>query len=156
MSQYTSISYLPGHFVKFFNDEKVACSWKSHSDNTVMCFFEAPLDEKQLNRWRNLLFLEYACVVTNLEEARALADHTWKEYWEQILAGDGERVYVRRPQCQEFFKRLRKSDEFVVNWTREDLYERGAAKGILKHVDADATMTDEESRDRSIYDDGEP
>ena len=106
MSRYTPISYLPGHFVRFFDDEKIACSWKCHPDYTVMYFFEAPSDEKQLNRWRNLLFLEYDCVVTGPEEARALADQSWGKYQERIRAGDGERVHVQTGSWDTLFASL--------------------------------------------------
>lgn len=94
MSPSTSLARLPGHFVSFFEDDKVVCSWKGNPGYTLLCFFEAPDPGTKTTECRNLLFLKLDGVVAGPEEAKSLAVQAWAKYRDRILAGDGEFVPV--------------------------------------------------------------
>ena len=99
MNNTTSLGALPGHHCTNFQST-IHCSWKGGASCTVLFFYlDDPGDpEVPEGCVRNLISLEFDFVIYNTDDAKVLAEEVWDRYREEILAGDGSRLYVTEDQ----------------------------------------------------------
>lgn len=92
----TPIGYLPGVFCAVFYRKTVYCSWKGGPYYTLLFYYLDDPDNPEVpdGHFRDLGCLEFDYVVNDIVEAQALAKASWDRYREQILAVNGDRLYV--------------------------------------------------------------
>lgn len=86
----TPIGNPPGVFCTVFDNGngEVHCYWKGGLDETLLHFFGA-----EAGGFRLLASLQFDFFVNDRKEAQVLARTAWEQYREQILSGEGSRLY---------------------------------------------------------------
>lgn len=85
----TPIGHLSGVSCAAFDHGKVLCRWEGGLDDTLFHFYNV-----EAGGYRLLVSLDFDFFVSDLKEAQALASAVWSQYCEQIMSGDGSRLYI--------------------------------------------------------------
>jgi serine/threonine protein phosphatase 1 len=101
----TPMGYLPGVFCTTCESD-IFCSRKGEPNYTLLFFFQHVPDDPQVpdGHFRDLACLQFDFLVHDPAKAEALAKASWKQYRDQILALNGDRLYIT-----DFDSRGRKS-----------------------------------------------
>ena len=92
----TSIGCLPGVFCATFANDTVVFYCKGEPTYTLLFYYQHVPDDPEVpqGHFRDLACLQFYFVVNDPAEAQALALASWDQYQEQILTGNGGRMYV--------------------------------------------------------------